>query len=131
MRFSYPIPKTDDDFEHLCCQLLKRHWNRPQLQRYAHRGEKQDGLDIFDPTQTKPIRGAQCKLHDYGKTIPPKEIQGEVDKAKNHKPAIDHYTILTTGKKSKQADRKVAEINRLHKEQRAVRLRRGTDMGPD
>jgi tetratricopeptide (TPR) repeat protein len=117
MRFSYPIPKTDDDFEHLCCQLLKRHWNRPQLQRYAHRGEEQDGVDIYDPLQTKPIRAAQCKLHDYGKTIPPKEIQEEVDKAKNHTPSIEHYTILTTAKKSKQADRKVAEINQLHQQE--------------
>src|SRR4051794_10521934 len=112
MRFNYAIPKTEDDFEHLCCQLLKRHWNCPHLQRYAHRGEEQEGVDIFDPAQTKPIRAAQCKLHDSGKTIPPKEIQDEVDKAKNHAPSIEHYTILTTGKKSRQADRKVAEINR-------------------
>jgi tetratricopeptide (TPR) repeat protein len=117
MRFSYPIPKTDNDFEHLCCQLLKRHWGRPQLQRYAHSGEEQDGVDIHDPSQTKPIHAAQCKLHDYGKTIPPREIQEEVDKAKRHVPALRHYAILTTGRKSKQADKKVAEINRLHQEQ--------------
>ena len=35
MRFSLPIPKTEDDFEHLCCEVLKRHWDRPQLQRCA------------------------------------------------------------------------------------------------
>lgn len=116
MRFTYPIPKTDDDFEHLCCQVLKRHWNRPGLQRYAHAGEGQDGVDIHDPLQTKPIHGAQCKLHDYGKTIPPAEIQGEVDKAKSHVPPLEHYAILTTGRKSKQADKKVAEINQLHRE---------------
>jgi Flp pilus assembly protein TadD len=117
MRFSYPIPKTEDDFEHLCCQLLKRRWNLPQLQRYAHRGEEQDGADIFDPSHTKPIRGAQCKLHGYGKTIPPKEIQDEVDKAKKYRPRLEHYTILTTGRKSKQADKKVADINKLHQQQ--------------
>jgi tetratricopeptide (TPR) repeat protein len=114
MRFGLPIPKTEDDFEHLCCELLKRHWDRPLLQRYAHRGEDQEGIDIFDPSQTRPIRGGQCKLHGYGKTIPPKEIEDEVEKAKQHTPALDHFTILTTGKKSKQADRKVAEINRDH-----------------
>ncbi len=117
MRFAYQIPKNDEDFEVFCCHLLKRHWSRPQLQRHAHRGEGQDGVDIHDPSQTKPIRAAQCKLHDYGKTIPPKDIQAEVDKAKNHVPAIEQYTILTTAKKSKQADRKIAEINQLHQQQ--------------
>jgi tetratricopeptide (TPR) repeat protein len=118
MRFSLPIPKTEDDFEHLCCELLKRHWDRPQLQRYAHRGEDQEGIDIFDPAQTKPIRGGQCKLHGYGKTIPTKEIEEEVEKARKHTPALDHFTILTTAKKSKQADRKVAEINQAHQAER-------------
>jgi tetratricopeptide (TPR) repeat protein len=116
MRFSYPIPKTDDDFEHLCWQLLKQHWNRPFLQRYAHRGEKQDGVDIFDPSQTKPIHAAQCKLKEYGKTIAPRELQAEVDKVTKHTPSIDHFAILTTGKKSRHADRKVAEINRYHQQ---------------
>ncbi|MFO0881268.1 MAG: hypothetical protein U0840_28515 [Gemmataceae bacterium] len=114
MRLSYPIPKTDDDFEHLCCELLKRHWNRPHLQRYGHSGEEQDGIDIFDPTQTAPVMGAQCKLHGYGKTIPPKEIEEEVEKARNHTPPLSYYAILTTAKKSKQADRKVSEINKDH-----------------
>src|SRR5262249_28047854 len=82
--------------------------------RYGHRGENQDGIDIFDPTQTVPVMGAQCKLHGYGKTIPPKEIEAEVKKARNYTPALNHYTILTTAKKSKQADRKVAEINKDH-----------------
>lgn len=114
MRMSLPPPKNEEDFEHLCCEVLKRHWSRPQLQRFAHRGEAQDGIDIFDPSQTKPIRGGQCKLHGYGKSIPPKEIEDEIEKAKKHTPALEHFTILTTAKKSKQADRKVAEINRDH-----------------
>src|SRR4051812_19659308 len=110
MRFRYPIPRNDEDFEDLCCLLLRRHWNRPSLQRFAHPGESQDGVDIFDPLHTPPVHGAQCKLHDYGKTIPPKEIEDEVNKAKGYKPPLNHYAILTTGKKSKQADRKVVEI---------------------
>ena len=59
MRFTYPFPKAEEDFEHLCWQLLKQHWNLPQLQRYAHRGDEQEGVDIFDPAQTQPIRAAQ------------------------------------------------------------------------
>jgi len=26
---------------------VKRHWDRPQLQRYAHRGEEQDGVETL------------------------------------------------------------------------------------
>src|SRR4051812_6021511 len=105
MRVRYPIPRDESDFEDLCCLLLRRHWNRPSLQRYGHRGENQDGVDIYDPLQTPPVRGAQCKLHDYEKSIPPREIEREVNKAKRHYPSLEHYTILTTGKKSTQADR--------------------------
>ena len=69
-------------------------------------------MDIHDPSQTKPIRAAQCKLHDYGKTIPPKDIQAEVDKAKNHVPAIEQYTILTTAKNlNKPTGRSQKSIN--------------------
>ncbi len=118
MRLTYPIPANDTDFEILCCQLLKKKWNRPQLQRYAHSGEGQEGVDIHDPSQTQPVHGAQCKLHGYGKSITPNEIEDEVEKAKGHTPRLDIYAILTTGKKSKKADRKVAEINVEHKKQR-------------
>lgn len=116
MKFRLQIPDNDIDFEELCCRLLRRHWNRPHLQRFAHRGERQDGIDIFDPTNTEPVHAAQCKLHDYGKTIPPKEIDDEVEKAKKYRPALGHYAILTTARKSRQADRKVTAINESHRQ---------------
>src|SRR5688572_18853209 len=114
MRFSIDPPKTGEDFEHLGLVLLRRHWGSPELQRYAHSGEKQDGVDIHDPLVRCPHRAAQCKLHDQGKSIPPKEIRAEVKKARAYSPPLDHYLILTTGKKAKAGDDAVKSINRYH-----------------
>src|SRR5262249_10582692 len=49
------------------------------------------------------------------KTIPPREIRAEVKKAKKYKPRLDLYVILTTGRKSTQAEKTVQAINLQHK----------------
>jgi hypothetical protein len=122
MRFSIEPPKTSEDFEHLCLLLLRRHWNAPQLQRYAHDGDKQDGVDIFDPYAGSPHRGAQCKLRDRSKTLPPKELKDEVAKAVAYSPPLNHFIVFTTGKVSKQADDTVKAINQKHREKNLFTL---------
>lgn len=115
MRFAIDPPKTDQDFEVLGLDLLRRHWNSPELQRYAHEGEKQDGVDVFDPLARAPHRGGQCKLHDKAKPIRPAEIRSEVAKALEYHPPLDHYLILTTARTSKESDDAVKQINLEHR----------------
>jgi hypothetical protein len=43
---------------------------------------------------------AQCKLKENRKSLEPKEIRAEVEKAKKFPSKLDHYAILTTGKVS-------------------------------
>src|ERR1700730_544834 len=114
-RFS--IPTNDDDFEKLCLHLLRHHWSRLGLEIFGKRGERQFGIDILDVGGQTPIYAAQCKLREEHKSLAPSEIQAEVDEAKKFTPALGKYTILTTGKTSTQAQRKVREINQSHKEQ--------------
>jgi hypothetical protein len=116
MRFSYPPPANEADFERLCLRLLQEEWSSPQLQLYGHRGEEQQGVDIFDPNGTPPLRAAQCKLHLNDKSIPPAEIRKEVDKAKTFSPLLHHYCILTTAKRSTRAQREILAINQHHRE---------------
>jgi tetratricopeptide (TPR) repeat protein len=63
---------------------------------------------------TNPLRAAQCRLREPGKTIPPAEIQSLVDDAKSFSPKLGVYAILTTAKVSTHSDRKILEINRNH-----------------
>jgi tetratricopeptide (TPR) repeat protein len=117
MRFRHQQPANDADFEVLCLKLLRRRWEAPQLQLYAHKGEGQDGVDIFDTSGREPVRGAQCKLHEPDKNIQPQEIRAEVRKALSFQPRLDHFTILTTAKVSKQAQKTVRDLNVEHRAQ--------------
>ncbi len=112
-RFS--IPTNDDVFEEMCLQLLRSYWSRPRLELFGKRGERQFGIDILDLGGEAPIYAAQCKLKEEHKTLPPADIQEEVDKAKKFTPPLGKYAILTTAKVSAQAQRKVREINQSHK----------------
>ncbi len=111
----FAIPTNDDAFEQMCLQLLRRYWSRPGLEIFGKRGERQYGIDILDVGGQTPIYAAQCKLKEEHKSLPPTEIQEEVDKAKQFTPPLGKYAILTTAKVSTQAQRKVREINQSHK----------------
>ena len=118
MSFRYPHPDNEQGFEKFCLRLLRRHWDNPQLRLYGHRGDTQLGIDIIDPGFSLPFRAAQCKHHEPDKTIPPAEIQEEVDKALTFSPPLESYAILTTAKATVHAHNKVLEINRKHREQK-------------
>lgn len=117
MSFRYPHPDNEQGFEKFCLKLLQRYWDNPRLRLYGHRGDTQLGIDIIDPSFSSPFRAAQCKHHEPDKTIPPAEIQEEVDKALTFSPPLEFYAILTTAKATVHAHNKVLEINRKHREQ--------------
>lgn len=112
-RFS--IPTNNDAFEQMCLQLLRLYWSRPRLEIFGKRGERQYGIDILDVGGEISIYAAQCKLKEEHKSLPPADIQKEVDKAKQFTPPLGKYAILTTAKVSTLAQRKVREINQSHK----------------
>ncbi len=114
MQYRYRQPHNEDAFEEFCLTLLREHWSLTTLERYGHRGERQDGVDLFDVGGRSPIRGVQCKHHDGQKTLPPKELEAEITKAKNFPEKLDEFYVLTTAKKSTQAQRKVQSLNKEH-----------------
>src|SRR5271167_4309970 len=108
-------PESEVVFEELCLELLKRRWSRKGLERFAKKGEEQFGIDIFDTLGESPQYAAQCKLKESWKSLEPKEIRSEVEKAKTFPSKLDHYAILTTGKISGQAQLTIQAINQEHK----------------
>jgi hypothetical protein len=111
----FAIPKNHDIFEEICRDLLRVHWSRPDLEIFGKRGERQFGIDILDLGGQDPLYAAQCKLKEEHKTLPPTAIQEEVNQAKSFQPPLGKYGILTTAKVSADAQRKIREINHLHK----------------
>ncbi len=114
IRVTYPPPANEQDFEELCLQILRVHYNRPQLELYGHRGESQSGVDIFDPSGIQPMIGAQCKLHRLSKGLRPAEVRAEVHKARSFTPPLSIYFILTTAKRTSAAYQAIAALNEEH-----------------
>jgi tetratricopeptide (TPR) repeat protein len=111
----FAIPTNDDVFEKMCRDLLRFYWSRPGLEIFGKRGERQFGIDILDLGGVDPLYGAQCKLKEQHKTLPPSVIEDEVAEARQFSPPLEKYGILTTAKVSTQAQRKIREINQAHK----------------
>ncbi len=109
-------PESDVDFEKLCLELLKRHWSRKGLERFAKKGERQFGVDIFDTLGESPQYAAQCKLKEPEKSLSETEIRAEVKKAETFPSKLDHYAILTTGKIAGASQLAIQAINREHKD---------------
>ncbi len=108
-------PESDVAFEKLCLALLKRHWSRPGLERFAKKGEGQFGVDIFDTLAESPLYAAQCKLKEQWKSLEPKEIRDEVKKAELFPSKLDHYAICTTAKISGASQLVIQAINEEHR----------------
>ncbi len=53
----------------------------------------------------------QCKHHAPHKTLPPKELEDEVIKAKTFPERIDEYIVFTTAKRGTKAQLKVSQLN--------------------
>jgi len=119
IRLTYPPPANEQDFEELCLHLLRVYCNRPQLELYAHRGESQAGVDIFDPSGQQPAIAAQCKLHSISKGLRPADLRAEVRKARSFSPPLDFYIIMTSAKRTAAAQQAVISLNA---EQRAQGL---------
>ena len=114
-RFKNSPPANPDDFERLCLRLLKAYWKCPTLELYGRRGERQHGVDIIDVGFGEPLRAAQCKLYDERETLPPAEIQAEVDAAKKFPFQLGIYAICTTARVSTQAQNAILSINQKHR----------------
>ena len=106
-----PPPKYWQEFENLCWDLWRTIWKYPETQKNGRQGQKQDGVDIYGIYDGENRwAGIQCKGKDTfsKKNITQKELEEEVDKAKNFKPNLSKFIVATTG----QRDKKIQELAR-------------------
>ena len=94
-----PIPKSWDEFEDICSDILKRLWNDPYVVRNGRSGQKQFGVDCYglpthlNQSDTKSYAGAQCKrTEEIDITV----INEEVKKAEEFEPLLSEFLMMTT-----------------------------------
>ena len=97
-----PVPKSWDEFEDICADLLKRQWRDPYITRNGRPGpHKQHGVDIYGkPVHLQGcgsgIAGAQCKRVEK---LTEGNIRNEIEQATEFVPKLEEFLILTTLKR--------------------------------
>jgi hypothetical protein len=69
--YSINPPESEVVFEELSLAILRRHWSRIGLERFAKKGEEQFGVDIFDTLGENPMasRSSLLDVHCLGKLL--------------------------------------------------------------
>ena len=108
-----PPPSSWNEFEELCFKLFTRIWDDSIVERNGRKGQGQNGVDIYRDNYSI-YTGLQCKgKQTYPQTkLTKKDIRDEVELAKNFKPALKDYIIITTGPR----DSTIQEFVRLESE---------------
>jgi len=107
---SLPKPKNWQDFERHTCVLFACVLNDPTTQQNGRSGQKQHGVDIFGYREKRHdcLVGVQCK-EKMEAQVTKEELRAELDKAKNFKPPISEFILVTTAPR----DQKIQEAARI------------------
>lgn len=95
-----PIPRSWEEFEDICADVLKRMWQDPYVTRNGRTGQAQNGVDIFgrpkhlnEQAAIPVYAAAQCKAVDV---LSLNDVKTEVTNAEGFKPVPAEYVLLTT-----------------------------------
>lgn len=91
----WPKPRSEDEFEDLCVDFLKRRWQDPQVARNGRRGQRQNGVDIIGhpPWLNRKAAGAQCKNTEK---LTLASIVAEVTAATGFSGGLGEYLVVTS-----------------------------------
>lgn len=105
-----PRPRSWDEFEDICADVLKRVWKDPYVVRHGRSGQRQHGVDIFGcpghlgSPGPRQYAGAQCKETDE-LTITTVDV--EVAKAVAFEPTLTEYVVMTTSFRNAQLQNEI------------------------
>ncbi|QBL92319.1 hypothetical protein KSAC_00710 [Komagataeibacter saccharivorans] len=98
VHFEQAPPRSWDHFEELCADVFQEEWRDSGLVRHGRAGQPQDGVDIVGRDGALWPVGIQCKKKSVWpvKTLSRKDLKSEVEKAKNFKPALKAFYLVST-----------------------------------
>jgi hypothetical protein len=106
---SLPPSRNWQDFENLCCDLMRQVWNDPNTQRGGRLGQAQQGVDILGrPNQETGWVGMQCKFKDQ---LSLAEIKKEIKRAQTFWPSLRQFIIATTAHRDVKLQEKIGALN--------------------
>tara|TARA_R110002033_G_scaffold129417_1_gene170177 strand:- start:2399 stop:3562 length:1164 start_codon:yes stop_codon:yes gene_type:complete len=114
---SLPRPENWQDFESLCKKLWGEVWNCAEIKKNGRSGQNQAGIDVYGiPKGEISYFGIQCKGKDEytNKQLLEKEINEEIEKAKNFEPSLKKMYFATTAAKDVVAETVIRKKNIEH-----------------
>ncbi|WP_111309788.1 restriction endonuclease [Confluentibacter sediminis] len=117
---SLPRPENWQDFESLCKKLWGEVWNCAEIKKNGRSGQNQAGIDVYGiPKGEISYFGIQCKGKDEytNKQLLEKEINEEIEKAKNFEPSLKKMYFATTAVKDVVAETVIRKKNIEHLKQ--------------
>ncbi len=106
-----PKPRNWQDFERLVESYLMIRWPDYMITLFGGVGQSQQGVDVYLRDKYASFIGVQCKKVAK---LTYAQIEQEINKAKDFKPALKHYIIATSMNKSAQLQEKVNILNSQH-----------------
>lgn len=113
-------PLNWQDFERLCRDIWAEEWNNHLTVANGRGGQAQHGVDVYGQLNGDGAwQAVQCKGKDgrYGTAVTKKELQDEVDKAKNFEPPISSFILATTAPSDAAIQKVAREITVAHQAQ--------------
>jgi len=110
-----PKPKSWEEFESMCADLIERKWKADDAQRYGRQEQEQYGIDIL--CEPHWMESKRCAVQvKKKKELTWADIEDEIDSAESSKFEIDEFYIFTrrgSQTTSCQDIRKVLRLERV------------------
>jgi hypothetical protein len=110
-------PNDPTAFESLCLDLWREIWNYPDPQKNGRSGQPQAGVDVCGQHEGK-WAGVQCKQKDglLWSKVTVKELEAEVEAAKQFNPPLESFILATTGPRDAKVQKRAREFIEKHKQ---------------
>ncbi|VVE05415.1 hypothetical protein PIN31009_02339 [Pandoraea iniqua] len=117
VNYEYPPPRSWEQFEELCADLVEAMWSDPRVVRHGRAGQAQCGVDIIAARGGIYPVGLQCKKKSRwpAKTLTRKEVNQEISEAEKFRPALKELYILTTAVPDEALQKHVRTLNEARK----------------
>ena len=112
MKKAIQKPENWQDFESLCKKLWGEIWECAEIKKNGRSGQKQNGVDVYGiPKGEDRYYGIQCKgKDDYTNAkLTEKEVDAEIEKAKEFKPPLKKFYFATTANKDASIEEYIRE----------------------
>ncbi|UZJ63965.1 hypothetical protein OKW96_16355 [Sphingobacterium sp. KU25419] len=113
-------PANWQDFETLCLKLWGEIWNCREIVKNGRMGQIQYGVDVYGvPEWDDQYYGIQCKGKDEytNSQFTKREIDEEIEKAKQFSPKLKKLYFATTAVKDAAIEEHVRKANLKHKQE--------------